>query len=196
MPLSTQLSNVIAAIDEKNALDPNLEDVNGIATAKELIYGQRMSECLDEFSPQASEHLQIACRAQHIQRWTIPRKDYPMDRTGYKRWRTELAKFHAQLAAKIMTDNGYSSEDCDRVQHLLQKKQLKRDAETQTLEDVACLVFLRFHLDDFACRHQEQKVIDIIQKTWNKMSGRGHDAALKLSFSDAMGELVGKALNG
>lgn len=196
MSHSTQLSQLIAAIDEKNALDPNQESVNGTLVAKELIYGQRMSECLKEFSPEASEHLQIACRAQHIQRWSIPRKDYPMDRPGYKRWRTELAKFHAQLTAELMLENGYSTEDCDRVQHLLQKKQLKRDAETQTLEDVACLVFLSFHLDDFASRHKEEKVIDIIQKTWNKMSENGHAAALKLPFSDAMGELVGKALNG
>lgn len=196
MTYSTQLSLLIAAIDEKNALDPNQETVNGTAVAKELIYGQRMSECLDQFRPNASEHLQIACRAQHIQRWSIPRKDYPMDRPGYKRWRTDLAKFHAQLTAELMQENGYNDEDCARVQHLLQKKQLKRDAETQTLEDVACLVFLTFHLDDFASRHAEEKIISIVQKTWNKMSDDGHTAALKLSFSDDMGKLVGKALNG
>lgn len=196
MTYSTQLPLLIAAIDEKNALDPNQDNVNGSPVAKELIYGQRMSECLDQFRPNASEHLQIACRAQHIQRWSIPRKDYPMDRPGYKRWRTDLAKFHAQLTAELMQENGYGDEDCARVQHLLQKKQLKRDAETQTLEDVACLVFLTFHLDDFASRHAEEKIISIVQKTWNKMSDDGHTAALKLPFSDEMGKLVGKALNG
>lgn len=193
---SARLAQLLLAIDKKNDLDPNFEQVNGEAISKELIYGQRMSECLSGFKPNASEHLQIACRAQHIQRWSIARKDYPMDRAGYKRWRTDLAKFHAQLTAELMQDNGYDNEDCERVKHLLQKKQLKRDIETQTLEDVACLVFLTFHLDDFASRHPDEKVIDIIRKTWNKMSAEGHAAALKLPFSDAMGKLIGEALNG
>jgi Domain of unknown function (DUF4202) len=193
---SARLAQLLLAIDKKNDLDPNFEQVNGEAISKELIYGQRMSECLSGFKPDASEHLQIACRAQHIQRWSIARKDYPMDRAGYKRWRTDLAKFHAQLTAELMQDHGYDNEDCERVKHLLQKKQLKRDIETQTLEDVACLVFLTFHLDDFASRHPDEKVIDIIRKTWNKMSAEGHAAALKLPFSDAMGKLIGEALNG
>lgn len=193
---SARLAQLLLAIDKKNDLDPNFEQVNGEAISKELIYGQRMSECLNGFKPDASEHLQIACRAQHIQRWSIARKDYPMDRAGYKRWRTDLAKFHAQLTAELMQDHGYDNEDCERVKHLLQKKQLKRDIETQTLEDIACLVFLTFHLDDFASRHPDEKVIDIIRKTWNKMSAEGHAAALKLPFSDAMGKLIGEALNG
>jgi len=193
---STRLTQLLLAIDQKNDLDPNIEKVNGEEISKELIYGQRMSICLTEFKPDASEHLQIACRAQHIQRWSIARKDYPMDRTGYKRWRTDLAKFHAELTAELMQHNGYHNDDCERVKHLLQKKQLKRDPETQALEDVACLVFLTFHLDDFASRHPDEKVIDIVRKTWNKMSEDGHAAALKLPFSDAMGKLVGTALNG
>jgi len=193
---STRLTQLLLAIDQKNDLDPNTEKVNGEEISKELIYGQRMSICLTEFKPDASEHLQIACRAQHIQRWSIARKDYPMDRTGYKRWRTDLAKFHAELTAELMLENGYHNDDRERVKHLLQKKQLKRDLETQTLEDVACLVFLTFHLDDFASRHADEKVIDIIRKTWKKMSEDGHAAALKLPFSDAMGKLVGTALNG
>ena len=196
MPENSRLEAVLISIDEKNQQDPNQVVIDGKTVAKEWIYGQRMSECLSEFSPNASEHLQIACRAQHIQRWSIARKDYPMDRPGYKRWRTELGKFHAELAASLMADKGYGKDDCERVKHLLQKKQLKRDQETQTLEDVACLVFLKFHLDDFAAQHDDHKVVSIIQKTWNKMSDDGHAAALKLSFSDAMGELIGRALNG
>ena len=193
---STRLTQLLLAIDQKNDLDPNTEKVNGEEVSKELVYGQRMSKCLTEFKPDASEHLQIACRAQHIQRWSIARRDYPMDRSGYKRWRTDLAKFHAELTAELMQENSYHNDDCERVKHLLQKKQLKRDPETQALEDVACLVFLTFHLDDFASRHADEKVIDIVRKTWNKMSEDGHAAALKLPFSDAMGKLVGTALNG
>lgn len=191
-----QLSQVLDAIDQKNQQDPNIVTVEGVSVAKELIYGQRMSECLAQFQPDASEHLQIACRAQHIQRWAISRRDYPMDRAGYKRWRTDLAKFHAELTAELMDNYGYAEDDQERVKSLLQKKQLKRDAQAQTLEDVACLVFLQFHLEDFAASHEDNKIIDIIAKTWNKMSDNGHAAALQLTLPEAMGELIGRALNG
>ncbi len=189
-----RLANIFDAIDRHNDQDPNQVEHNGQPIAKELLYGQRMSACLNQFQTDASELLQIACRAQHIQRWSIPRKDYPMDRAGYKRWRTDLAKFHAELTAQLMGDCGYTSEEQQRVQSLLQKKQLKRDPEAQTLEDVACLVFLEHHLEDFAAPHDDDKVIDIIQKTWNKMSESGHQAALKLPLSASMSALVGKAL--
>ncbi|MAZ86788.1 MAG: hypothetical protein CL693_04045 [Cellvibrionaceae bacterium] len=195
MATSTKLESVLTAIDQKNAQDPNTVEIDNCSVAKELLYGQRMSQRLQSFASEASEHLQIACRAQHIQRWAIARKDYPMDRAGYKRWRSDLAKFHAELTAEIMAEHDYTDADCERVKHLLQKKQLKRDAETQTLEDVACLVFLEFHLDDFASGHSDEKVIDIVRKTWAKMSSDGHAAALQLSFSDAMGALIQKALN-
>lgn len=191
-----RLQQVLSAIDEKNKQDPHTVEHQGEFVAKEWLYGQRMSQCLADFQPDASEILQIACRAQHIQRWTIARRDYPMDRPGYKRWRTELAKFHATLAAELMSESGYSEEEQERAKSLLQKKQLKRDPEAQTLEDIACLVFLTYHLEDFAAQHSDEKIIDIIRKTWNKMSEEGHAAALKLPLSETMGSLVGKALNG
>ncbi|GAB3100883.1 DUF4202 domain-containing protein [Aestuariicella hydrocarbonica] len=190
-----RLSRVLDAIDQKNRQDPHSVVHDGNAIAKELLYGQRMSQRLADFQPDASEFLQIACRAQHIQRWSIPRKDYPMDRPGYKRWRTDLAKFHADLTAELMSECGYNEEEKERVKNILQKKQLKRDPEAQTMEDIACLVFLEFHLEEFAAPHDEEKVIDIIRKTWNKMSDNGHAAALKLPLSETMGALIGRALN-
>lgn len=196
MTKNDRLQQVLDAIDDKNRLDPNTVEHEGQPIAKELLYGQRMSQCLLDFQPEASEMLQIACRAQHIQRWSIARRDYPMDRPGYKRWRTELAKFHATLTAGLMSENGYNEEEQERVKSLLQKKQLKRDPEAQTLEDIACLVFLTYHLEDFADQHSDEKIIDIIRKTWNKMSEEGHAAALKLPLSEPMGALVGQALNG
>lgn len=189
-----RFQNVVQAIDEKNQQDPNRVEHEGQPVAKELLYGQRMSACLAQFRPDASELLQIACRAQHIQRWSIPRSDYPMDRIGYRRWRTDLGKFHAELTAELMAGCGYSDEEQQRVKGLLQKQQLKRDEEAQTLEDVACLVFLTYHLEEFAAQHNDDKVIDIIRKTWNKMSEAGHAAALKLPLSAPMAALVGQAL--
>lgn len=194
----SNLENILQAIDNVNSQDPNQETVDGQSVPKELLYSQRMSQCLTQFQPQASEELQIAARAQHIKRWSVPRSDYPMDRQGYKQWRTGLGKFHADTTAALMAEAGYTEEQQARVATLLQKKFLKRDEEVQCLEDVICLVFLEFYLEDFVAKHSsdENKLIGIIQKTWRKMSEKGHEAALKLPLSEAMGALVGKALNG
>src|SRR5690606_31492456 len=135
-----------------------------------------------------------AARSQHICRWKIPRTDYPMDRQGYKRWRSQLAQFHGDTAAIILRDNGYDEEVITRVKDLLLKRGLKRDTEVQTLEDVACLVFIRYYLSDFIIKHDEAKLIDIICKTWNKMSEEGHAAALALTLADPVQTLINKAL--
>lgn len=190
----TSLDKTLLAFDAANAQDPNTEIVNGEAIAKELIYGQRMSAQLHKFLANPSEELQLAARSQHICRWKIPRSDYPMDRQGYKKWRLDLAVFHGETAGDILQQNGYSDETIQRVKDLLLKRSLKRDNEVQALEDVVCLVFIEFYLEDFASKHDEAKLIDIIQKTWNKMSEDDHAAALKLPLSDAMLALVTKAL--
>ena len=194
MAITTRLTETLAAFDSANAEDPNLESVNGQSVPKELIYGQRMTEQLFKFCPNASETLQLAARSQHICRWKIPRADYPMDRQGYKRWRLDLAQLHGDIAGQIMADKGYDDDAVQRVKDLLLKRGLKRDDEVQTLEDVICLVFIECYLEDFASKHDESKLIDIIRKTWNKMSSLGHDAALKLPLSAAMLSLVTKAL--
>lgn len=190
------LEQVLQAIDNCNEQDPNKVSHNGAEIAKELLYSQRMSTTLANFAADASEHLRIAARAQHIQRWTLPRSDYPMDRAGYKQWRTTLGKFHADTTAALMAAAGYAQADQDRVRFLLQKKSLKTDPEVQTLEDVICLVFIEHYLSEFAAKHAEDKVLDIIRKTWPKMSDAGHAAALQLPLSPALLALVGKALNG
>ena len=189
-----RLEQTLAEFDAFNSQDPNIEIVDGKETPKELIYSQRMTKQLHKFLPNASEALQLAVRSQHICRWKIPRSDYPMDRQGYKKWRLDLAVFHGETAGEIMVANGYDEQLVQRVKDLLLKRSLKRDDEVQALEDVVCLVFLEFYLDDFATKHDEAKLIDIIQKTWNKMSEAGHAAALKLTLSNAMLGLVTKAL--
>lgn len=184
----------IARFDAVNAADPNRETVAGEAHPKELLYAQRMTTWLNKLAPDASEALRLAVRCQHIQRWAIARRDYPMDRRGYLRWRTTLAKFHASTAGDILQEVGYDADTISRVQTLLRKEGLKRDAEVQCLEDVACLVFLQSYFADFANQHEEAKVIDIIQKTWKKMSPRGHQLALTLALSSEASRLIDKAL--
>jgi len=184
----------IARFDAANADDPTTEVFQGEVYPKELLYAQRMTAWLDNLAPDASEALRLAVRCQHIQRWTIPRHTYAMDRHGYLRWRTTLAKFHADTAAAILRDVGYDDTTIQRVQTLLRKERLKRDPEVQCLEDVICLVFLEHYLAAFATQHDEAKVLDILRKTWTKMSPRGHEVALTLPMSPGARRLVEQAL--
>jgi len=184
----------IARFDAANADDPTTEVFQGAVYPKELLYARRMTAWLDNIAPEASEALRLAVRCQHIQRWTIPRHTYAMDRHGYLRWRTTLAKFHADTAAAILRDVDYDDATIQRVQTLLRKERLKRDPEVQCLEDVICLVFLEHYLAAFATQHDEVKVLDILRKTWTKMSPRGHEVALTLPMSPEARRLVEQAL--
>jgi hypothetical protein len=153
-----------------------------------------MSETLEALEPGASEELRLAARAQHIARWQIPRTTFPPGRQGYKQWRTRLMEHHAALAAEVMKAVGYDDGAVGRVTLLLRKQGLKRDAEVQTLEDVACLVFLKDYFDEFALEHDDDKLVDILRKTWLKMSDRGRQAARALELSERAALLVGRAL--
>jgi hypothetical protein len=189
-------SRCLALFDEANEQDPNRELNEGALVAKELLYAQRMTKTLLAYAPNASAELQLAARAQHIERWTSLRSNYPEGRTGYKQWRSELMLFHARRAGELMAIAGAEASDIARVQYLIQKRSMSRDAETQCLEDVICLVFIEYYLADFAAKsgYDEAKLIDIIQKTWVKMSPEGQAAALKLPLGADVGAVIGKAL--
>ncbi|NDV16706.1 DUF4202 family protein [Muricauda sp. TY007] len=195
MGKSKKLLEAFKLFDEANTQDPNKENFEGTAYPKELLYAQRMTDTLNEFEPDASEALQLTARCQHICRWEIPRESYEMNRVGYLKWRQELKKFHAEKSKSILKEVGYDDETIDRVAFLLLKKQLKKDEETQTLEDVICLVFLKYYYEPFLVKHDDDKIVSILQKTWKKMSPKGHKAALSISFSERGKELVTKALN-
>lgn len=190
----TLLEKALRRVDEANAEDPRSETVNGEDQPKELIYGQRMSAWLDRIAPDAPEAVRLAVRAQHIRRWEIPRESYPMDRPGYRAWRTDLGKFHARTAAVILREVGYDDETISHVESILRKERLKTDPDSQLLEDVACMVFLDHYFEDFIDEHEEPKLVNIVRRTWAKMSDRGHAAALKLDLSDRARKIVEKAL--
>ena len=82
--MTTIFDRAIALFDAANAEDPNSETADGKAWPKELLYAHRMGEMQERFAPDASEAVRLACRAQHIQRWKIPRRDYPMTPEGYQ----------------------------------------------------------------------------------------------------------------
>jgi hypothetical protein len=186
--------NASAWIDAENEADPNNEIYQDITYPKELLYSDRMYEKLMTFQPSASEAVQIAAKAQHICRWKMPRETYPMDRVGYLKWREDLKKFHAKTTAEILKKAGYEDTFIDRVSFLIEKKLLKKDEETQLLEDVICLVFLEFYLDPFVHKHDTEKLKNIILKTWNKMSDKGHQEALKINFTPENLQLIKDSL--
>jgi len=189
-----KLGAAIAAIDAANATDPNREDDNGTLRPKELLYAERMSRCLDILAPDAGDALKIAARAQHIERWKSPRESFPEGRTGYLQWRKELQRFHATRTGEILEQAGYDDAAIAKVRSLLMKRNLKSDPDAQTLEDVICLVFLESYFGDFSAKHEDDKVVDIVRKTWKKMSPKGHEAALKLALPERAQQLVGRAL--
>ena len=194
MCMQTQLDALFALIDGANCADPENELDAGKAYPRALLYGQRMSRCLDAVRPDASRELRIAVRAQHICRWQIARDSYPGGRTGYLEWRRELARHHARLTAQLMRQLALDEDSITRVQALLQKKNLKHDEDTQTLEDIACLVFLKYYFADLSSRHGDEKMISIIEKTWRKMSATGHKLAMAMEFTPLQKRLIEAAL--
>ena len=180
--------------DAANAEDPHAEIIDGVTYPKELIYGQRMSACLQKVASESSEALQLAVRCQHIRRWEISRHDFPAGLQGYNKWRNTLKKYHAEIAGQILEEVGYDAETIARVQFLVQKRQLKIDAEVQLLEDIICLVFLEYYFLDFAQQHPVEKVVDILQKTWPKMTPQGQQLALQLNLPAEARNLIGIAL--
>ncbi|MRI33541.1 DUF4202 domain-containing protein [Endozoicomonas sp. OPT23] len=186
----TRLEKTLAAIDALHAQDPEQE--NG--KAKELIYAENMSGWLQKLNPNASDELQIAVRSQHLCRWEIARSEFPMDRPGYLKWRTELGKLHARKATEVMATEGFSEESYKQVESTVRKLGIKRNADAQTLEDCACLVFIETGFLPFAVKHSEEKIISIVQKTWAKMSKQAQQEALKLNLPEEALTVIQKAL--
>ena len=197
MSQTDRFQRAIELFDAANARDPNQE----AGQPKELLYAQRMTEMLGRFAPDAPEAVQLAVRAQHIQRWTVPRGDYPMTKEGYYAWRTGLYKFHAETAGELMRQAGYDAAMIDRVKAAVGKRGLKVNPETQMLEDVTDLVFIEYYMLGFAGQHadySEEKWIEIIRKTWKKMSDAAHAFALsgKLKLPEPLVPLITKAVSG
>ncbi len=192
--MDSQLQRVLAGIDGLNAMDPNRVVHEGRETSKEILYSERMTGRLHSFYEDPSDVLQIAARAQHIERWKISRQDYPKTREGYNKWRKDQALHHSELTASLMENEGYSEQAIGEIRELLTKKNLKTNPSVQALEDVICLVFLEHYFEGFAKSLAEEKIISIVQKTWLKMSDQGHQAALALDLSDVSKDLVTKAL--
>ena len=203
--MKNQLEQVLSAIDDINSQDSNITLLNNKEHPKELLYGQRMTACLMQHWPQANELLQIAARAQHIKRWHLKRNEFEKGKAGYYQWRIALGKFHGELAAKIMIEQGYSEQQAEQTASIICKENLRDkranllNSDSQTLEDVACLVFLEHYFEAFAANYIQQdneaKIIRIVQLTWKKMSEEAHNIALQLTLPEHLAVIVKKALS-
>lgn len=190
-----RFDQAIALFDAANAADPNQDQ----GQPKELLYAQRMTEMIKRYAPEASEVAQLAVRAQHIKRWTVPRSTQPMTKEGYYAWRTGLYKFHAETAGELMRQAGYDDAMIEQVKAAVGKRGLKTNPDTQMMEDVTDLVFIEYYMLGFATAkpdYSEDKWLVIIQKTWNKMSDRAHTFATTggIKLPEALVPLILKAI--
>lgn len=193
---TARFNRAIALFDAANAEDPNLDE----GQPKELLYGRRMSEMLDRFAPNASEAAQLAVRAQHIQRWTVPRSSQPMTKEGYHAWRTGLYTFHAGTAGELMRLAGYGDDMIERVKKAVGKRGIKVNPDTQLLEDIANLVFIEHYMLAFAQTkpgYDEAKWLEIIRRTWGKMSKAAQAFALsgRIRLPEPLVPLIAKAIS-
>ena len=188
--------DALRRFDEANSRDPNREIVDGTSHPRELLYAQRLVTWVLRLCPGASEALRLAAHCQHICRWEIPRASHPMTRTGYLQWRATLKKFHAQKAGEILREAGYADDVIGRVQDLNLKKNFPNDPESRVLEDALCLVFLEFQFAELAGRSEDDKMINALRKSWQKMTETARAEALKLNFGPREKALLECALNG
>lgn len=191
---NTKFEKALELFDGYNSKDPNRYTWNGTVYPQELFFALQVYQWVTKLDNRASEALLLASRCQHIGRWEIPRETYPEGKAGYLNWRSNLSRYHAEKAAQLLTEAGYGSETISHVEKIVLKQQLKNDPEVQTMENALCLVFLQFEFDDFIVKHDDAKVIRILQKTWGKMSAPGRDAALTLTFSERGTNLIKQAL--
>ena len=160
------------------------------------MHAERLAAWVSRLDPTPSEALKLAGYCQHLRRWEIPRGSFPDGRVGYLRWRKQLSKFHAESASKILREVGVDEATVQAVRRINLKQGLASDADTKTIEDALCLAFIEHDLVEFIAEHDEAKVIEIVQKTWRKMSERGRNAALALEHAPSVRQLLEVALAG
>jgi hypothetical protein len=194
MDILNSLDSAISQLTVAHQKDPNLETWNNEVFPAEWLYIRRITERLKGFSPEASTELIVAANCQHLCRWEIERTGFPEGRIGYYQWRNYLADYQFQKAKDIILGAGFSDEFAERVKLIVRKENIFTNPEAQMLEDVVCLVFMEFYLDDFIRAKSELNMATVILKTWNKMSERGHQEALKIQFSDETLPVVKRAL--
>ena len=191
---SERYDAAVARFTAINSTDPDSTQLEGVCTPKAVAHAARLADWIKRLAPDANEALRLAAHCQHIERWTTPRTEYPQGRQGYLKWRKDRAKFHAATATKILAELGYGESVIDEVRRINLKIGLGANSTTQTMEDALCLTFLQYEALEFAGKHDRNKVIAILRKTWVKLSAGGQQAALSLCLPPAVRALLEAAL--
>jgi tRNAThr (cytosine32-N3)-methyltransferase len=181
-------------IDAAHAADP-ARAPDG--RAAELVYGERVEAWVARLVPDASPALRLAARSQHLERWLTPRATFPEGKVGYLSWRRSLYTQQAERARALLLDAGVPATEAADVATWVSKTGLKTNAGTQALEDAAVLVFLENEISAFAVQHADyprEKFVDILRKTWRKLSPAAQQIARTLDLPPAIAALVRDAL--
>lgn len=192
---ATRFERAIAAIDAANAEDPHRIELGGELRPKERAHAELVTGWVERLSARPGEALLLAARAHHLRRWTLPRSEFPQGRAGYHRWRGELQRRHAEETSAILRESGYDDATVSRVSALICKRGLGEDPEVQVLEDALCLVFVGTQLREFASRHPDEKVVDVLVKSLRKMSPAGRVALGEIAVGGVEKGLIAQALD-
>ncbi len=183
-------------IDAAHAADPKRAADGRPA---ELVYADRMEAWVARAAAEPTPLLRLAARCQHLERWRVPRATFPDGKAGYLKWRQSLYRQQADRAQELLLRAGVNAAEAGAVATWVSKTALKTNPGSQALEDAACLVFLENEIEAFAAQHADyprEKFVEIIRKTWKKMSARGQDLAKALALPPAIGALVHEAVAG
>jgi hypothetical protein len=189
--LSIRYDAAAAAIDAANAADPTLIDLRGAMVPLALAHGRLAVEWVARLVAEPDEALLLAARAHHLRRWELRRDSYPDGRAGYLRWRHDQKSRHAADVADLLSAHGYEAVEIERVQHLIRRQPV---AGAQTIEDVACLVFIETQLGSVSTRMEGERLIEVLRKTAAKMSGPAVALVTQISLGDAEHALLKTAL--
>jgi len=191
---NTPYARARALIDAAHAADPtHTED----GRAAELVYADRVEAWVARLVPDASPVLLLAARCQHLERFLTPRSTYPEGRAGYLKWRTFLYKKQAERARELALEAGLPEAQADQIARWVSKTDLRKDPGSQALEDAAILVFLENEIGAFAAQHADyprEKFVEILRKTWRKLSPAAQPHARALDLPPAIAKLVEAAL--
>lgn len=175
--------NATLEIDKVHALDKSEAEENGIIYPAEWLYSKRMLMTLDLLNERCSLLMKLAVQCQHLERWGVPRSDYPYDRRGYHTWRRAVMDYQLQRTVEALTPTGIKEEDMQWITQTLKEQGNKLNHDAQVITDTACLVFLKWYMEPFSTKHESEKVKDILKKTMRKMSETGIDTIPKLNLS-------------
>ncbi len=197
----TPLNTIMTAYEHARILIDQAHEADPMRTtegkAQELVYADRMEAWTRRLVLGPSPLLRLAARCQHLERWSLPRAAYPEGKVGYHAWRSELYRRQAARARELLLKAGVSEEEANEVATWVSKTHLKTNTGTQTLEDAAVLVFLEHEITTFAAQHPDyttEKYIDILRKTWRKLSISGKRAAQGLGLPPEIAELLQAAI--